>query len=211
MKQVGQLLKDGRVSKGYSLSDLEAETKIRKSFLEAIEASEWDKLPEFPVVSGFIKNIASSLDIDRNQAVALLRRDYPPKNVSVNPKPDVSDKFTWSPRITFLAGVLIIAVLLLGYLGFQYIKFISPPDLVVERPKEEERVTESNLTVEGRTSASSRLEVNNQPVLVEDDGKFKTEIEVFEGTTEIVVKAISRSGKETIVHRPIKVDLSSHD
>lgn len=208
MKTIGKALKEVRVRKKYSRARLEEETKIRKEFIEAIEKEDWKALPEYPVILGFVKSMATTLKANPRQLVALLRRDYPPKKLSINPKPDVSDKFSWSPKLTFLVGVVIVMMLVLGYLGFQYTKFKSPPTLEVERPDEGEVVSQSTLLVSGRTDPQAVIKVNNQPVLVEEDGDFLTEIEVIEGTEEIKVRAISRSGKETVVRRRIRVELA---
>lgn len=78
MISIGNYLKEARLKKKYSLAHVEGITKIKREFLEAIESQEWNKLPAFPVVSGFVKSIAKSLDLDEIQVVAFLRRDYPP-------------------------------------------------------------------------------------------------------------------------------------
>ncbi|MEJ2347755.1 MAG: helix-turn-helix domain-containing protein [Patescibacteria group bacterium] len=207
MKTIGEYLKEARVKKRFSQEKIAKETKIKEDFISSIEKENWESLPEFPIVVGFVKGIAKFLKVDERQAVALLRRDYPPKVLPVNPKPDVSKTFTWTPRLTFILGITIVALVILGYLGFQYSNFIRPPKLFVERPLEGEVVKEEKLTVFGRTDPDVTVKVNNQPVLVEDNGTFETEIEIFEGTEEIVIKAVSRSGKETTVQRKIKPEI----
>ncbi|MGB6839208.1 MAG: hypothetical protein WBE27_03010, partial [Microgenomates group bacterium] len=124
------------------------------------------------------------------------------------PKPDVSKKFRWRPRTTFIVGITIVIMMVLGYLGFQYSRFISPPKLVVDQPQEEEVVKERILIVSGKTDLDATIRINNQPVLVDEDGDFETEIEIFEGTEEIIVKAVSRSGKDAIIRRKIKPELN---
>ena len=208
MRTIGQVLKEARVRKRYSLLHLEELTKIKKDFIENLEKENWTYLPEYPVLIGFAKNISKFLEIDERGSVALLRRDYPPKKLSINPKPDVSDKFVWSPKLTFLLGAAVVIAGVLGYLGFQYVRFVSPPPLEVTRPREEEVVKERNLKVVGKTSSDATIKVNNQPVLVSDEGEFVAEIEIFEGTREIEVRAISRAGKETVVKRKIKPELN---
>ena len=89
MKTIGKFLKEARIRKGYSLSQLEDDTKIKKTFIEAVEKENWASLPDFPVTLGFVKNIAKYLGADERTAVAILKRDYPPQNLSINPKPDV--------------------------------------------------------------------------------------------------------------------------
>lgn len=209
MKTIGSFLKEARVKKKYTLEAVERETKIKREFIKAIEKGQWESLPEFPVVLGFVKNIASFLEVDPKHAAAFLRRDYPPKVLSINPKPDAMKKFEWSPRLTFFVAVGIILALILGYLGTQYIKFISPPFLEVLEPKEKQEVSVGSIKIVGRTSPGASVKVNNQTALVFEDGKFEAEIEILEGTTEIIVQAASRSGKETTVRRTIKLKLDN--
>lgn len=207
MKTIGGAIKEARTRKKYSLSKLENVTKIKKDFIGALEKEDWGSLPEFPVLNGFVKSIAGALGAGEKSLLALLRRDYPPKALSINPKPDVSDKFVWSPKLTFAVGVGIIMVLVTGYLGIQYKKFISPPTLNVLTPEEEQVVKERRVKVTGKTDGDAIVKINNQPVLLDSEGNFEAEIEIFEGTSEIVVKAQSRAGKETIVRRKIIPEL----
>jgi cytoskeletal protein RodZ len=57
MNSIGKILKNARIKKKLSLSSLSDKTKIKRDFLDAIEKEEWEKLPEFPVVLGFVKSI----------------------------------------------------------------------------------------------------------------------------------------------------------
>lgn len=206
MKTIGEILRSERKKIGKTLADLEHETKIKRNYLSALEKEQWTKLPNFPVVVGFVKNIASAVGIDREKAVATLRRDYPPQKIAVNPKPDVREDFKWGPRLTFFILALLTISLIGFYLAFQYWRFQRPPKLTVNSPQENQIVTESNLTVEGVIEDSVSVTVNGQPSQIEEDGKFLLEIEVNEQLSEIEVIARSRSGKETVVKRKIKVE-----
>ena len=55
----------------------------------------------------------------------------------------------------------------------------------------------------GETDPEASIIVNNQPVIVEENGRFETEIEIFEGTREIIVVSKSRSGKISTLTRKI--------
>jgi cytoskeletal protein RodZ len=207
MKTIGIFIKEARSKKRFSQEKIAKETKIKKEFIAFIEKENWGDLPEYPIVIGFVKKISKYLKLDERQAVAFLRRDYPPRVLPVNPKPDVAKKFIWSPRLTFIVGIAVIAIAVLGYLGFQYSRFISPPKLIVDEPQEEQVVKQRNLVVSGKTDQDATMKINNQPILIEEDGSFQAEIEIFEGTEEIVVKVVSRSGKETVVRRRIYPEL----
>lgn len=205
MKTIGQILKDARARKKYSLKKLEDLTKIKSDFIDAIEKENWEVLPPFPTVLGFVKSIANTLQINAKSAVAVLKRDYPPKKESMNPKPDISSKFVWSPKLTFIVGVGIVIAGILGYLIFQYTRFVSPPFLKVDSPKEEEVVSSRVVTISGATDSDAKVTANNQPVLVDQDGKFSATLEVNSETKEVTIKSISRSGKETVIYRKITV------
>ena len=205
MKSIGDIIKEARNKKKISKDKLEQETKIKKEFIEAIESKRWEKLPEYPVVVGFVKKIATFLSLNEKSAVAVLRRDYPPKDLPINPKPDVRVKFSWGPKFTFIAGVFIVIVLIAGYLTTQYLNFIKPPVLTVDIPTEGQLISQMTIIVKGVTDPDASVIVNNQPALVDEKGSFSAEIEVFGETREIVIISKSRSGKETRVVKKINV------
>ena len=197
MITIGQILKDARQKKKLSLSAVEKQTKIKKEFIELIESNSWDKLPEFPVVSGFVKNLAVFLGLSPENTNAFLRRDYPPKKLFINPKPDIESKFTWSPKLTFAVGIAALSLLVLGYLGFEYTKFIKPPDLEITSPKNNEVIVSEIVKVAGSTTTDVTLTINNQPIILDQEGNFQTEIKITKDTKELKFVAISRSGKTT--------------
>ena len=197
MVTVGEILKEARLKKKLSLSNLEKETKIKKEFIDLIENNSWDKLPDYPVVSGFVKNLADFLDISAETTNAILRRDYLPKKLHINPKPDIGSKFYWSPKLTFVTSISLLTLLVLSYLGFEYLKFIKPPELEIYNPKNNEIVLENKIKIIGKTTTDVILTVNNQPILLDQEGNFQTEIEITKDTRNLLFKAISRSGKIT--------------
>lgn len=209
MTNIGTAFKQARKQKELSLDEVEQDTKIKAEFVSAIEKVQWNSLPAYPVVAGFVKNLSSYYGLDRDKMIALLRRDYPPKNsLPINPKPDLQEKkFVWKPRFTFLIGVLAIVLLIGGYLAYQYYQFTRPPQLEVFVPNEAQVVYQTNLVVTGETSADATILVNNQPALLDADGNFRAEIVVDENTKQVEVKAVSRNEKETVVVRNIQVEL----
>jgi cytoskeletal protein RodZ len=209
MKTIGNLLHDARVQKKYSLEKLENITKIKKEFISNIENEKWIELPEFPVTQGFIISVAKTLGLNSGRVKATLRRDYPPKSLDINPKPDVEKGFKWSPKFTYVAIVALSTLLVLGYLTYQYFNFIKVPELEVYEPKDETVVRGTSLLVSGKTDEDAVVYVNNQPALVADNGNFETTIEIFAGTNEIEIKAKSRYGKESVIRRKIVPELES--
>jgi cytoskeletal protein RodZ len=127
MKTIGSFLKSARVEKSISFEELEERTHIRVTFLQALEENRWDALPEYPVVQGFVKSVATALLLNREQSVALLRRDYPPKKLMINPKPDIANKSSFmGQRLVFVGIAFLVFLVVGGYLFYQYKTFTSP-------------------------------------------------------------------------------------
>lgn len=206
MKTVGQIIKNARIESDLTLSQLADKTKIKSSFIELIENEKWDDLPPLPIVLGFVKSISSAIGVNENLATATLKRDYPPKKLRISPKPDVSSKFFWSPKLTFIFGISFILLIFFGYLGFQYYKFTAPPNLSVDSPTEGQIVSSDKVNVFGKADTDVKILVNNQPVLVGDDGGFSINLDVTTNTKEVDVVATSRSGKVAEIHRKIQVN-----
>jgi len=68
--------------------------------LNLSKKEKWQSLPTFSIILGFVKTISAALSIDPKMSVAVLKRDYPPKKLNINPKPDVSSRFVWNPKFT---------------------------------------------------------------------------------------------------------------
>ncbi len=209
MQTIGSFLKKERISRKVSLEDLERKTRIRKEILELIEKEKWDSLPEYPVVLGFVKNISKSLKLEVNKAVALLRRDYPPKIISLKKQePVVSLKkgFIWGPKTTFIFVSVLVGVLILSYILYQLRLFYSPPYLEIYTPKDGQVLNISEVEVTGKANPQATVEVNDFPVELSKDGYFRFGLSLEEGNQVITVRAKSRSGKVKEVIRSVIVE-----
>lgn len=64
MSELGQQLREARLQKGMSLDDVQEMTKIRKRYLEAIEAGDYKVLPGSFYVRAFIKTYAETVGLN---------------------------------------------------------------------------------------------------------------------------------------------------
>lgn len=72
---LGELLRRARAVRGVSLAQVEAETRIRRRYLEAIEADDLPALPAPVYTRGLVRAYASYLGVDQVEAGELLRKE----------------------------------------------------------------------------------------------------------------------------------------
>jgi cytoskeletal protein RodZ len=71
---VGSTLREARARRKLSLAEVEAETKIRSRYLQAIEDEDWDQLPEDTYVRAFIRTYGRFLGLDGDRLAEEQRR-----------------------------------------------------------------------------------------------------------------------------------------
>lgn len=77
MSDLGQQLKEARLQRGLSLDDVQEMTKIRKRYLEAIEAGDYKVLPGSFYVRAFIKTYAEAVGVNADGLLEEHRKDVP--------------------------------------------------------------------------------------------------------------------------------------
>lgn len=208
MRTVGIILKEARQAKGYTLAQVERETKIRIKFLEAIEADDYTKLPSQAYAKGFVKNYSDYLGLNSHNVLAFFRRqtkEVPrssllPKGVS---EPLNRTWFQLTPG-KFLALILAgLGIIFLSYLGLQYNRLSQSPALTVTQPKDNLVVSEARLDVFGKTDPDATVTVNNISVLVRSDGQFFDQLTLDPGVNKITITATSRYGKVTTINKDV--------
>lgn len=208
MVRVGQRLYKERLQKKLSLEDIARATKIKQSFLAAIEKGEYHKLPSPAYAQGFVRNYASYLGLPKAEITALFRREFDEKKAyKVLPDSLIKTQEFSLNRIRVQESLLIVGVvfvLFLTFLAFQYRYVFLAPSLTVSSPRNGISTTRE-VTVSGKTDSNATVVVNNEPVSLRSNGEFTKKLTFFEGKRSIIVKAKNRMGKETVVKRDILV------
>jgi cytoskeleton protein RodZ len=74
VESIGNKLREARARRKLSLDEVEAETKIRTRYLQAIENEEWDQLPEDTYTRAFIRTYGRFLGLDGDRLAEEQRR-----------------------------------------------------------------------------------------------------------------------------------------
>ncbi len=129
---IGDLLKQKRMSKGVSLKDVAAETRVSVRMLQAIEKDDYTVLPGGIFNKSFVRQYARYLGMNRDDVEReILEMD--PQSPEPNFKPrEVSE---WTPttpvlekrssRLALMALMVIFTLSLSAYFGLPYSELIQ--------------------------------------------------------------------------------------
>lgn len=138
---IGERLRNAREAKGLSLSALEAITRIRGVYLQALEEEQFDHLPGRVYARGFLRTYAKALGLDPDElahaypqafdlAAEPILGSYP---VEVPIRPAVPPSRL--RRILIYAGaVVFLAVVVLVVIGIQQMRQLNAPVPEVQTP-----------------------------------------------------------------------------
>ncbi len=208
MKTVGFILQTARLRKGLTLEHIEKDTKIRKKFLEAIEADDFTKLPSLAYAKGFVKNYAEYIGIDSTNALAFFRRQtHDVSRSSLLPKGMTEPLNRSVIQLTpgrFLAILLggLVSIFLI-YFVYQYQTLRLPPHLSIDTPKASVASDQKRIDVTGTTDPDATITINGVSAIVRSDGKYFDQVTLESGKNTITVIATSRYGKTTILKRDV--------
>lgn len=222
---LGEKLKKIRGDRRLSLNEISRNTKIQVKYLEYLENGEYNKLPAQVYVKGFLRSYAEFLGADEQLLARLYDKELDiqknletrrcnsfqtplsslasrvlPASMSGGIKkisPIRISSFVITPRLAVIAGVIVLVMAGAVYLYKEIGSFASTPRLVIVSPSANHPVVGNSISVEGYTDRDSRIFINDQPILVNDEGKFREDLTLQSGTNMLQVKAINRFEKET--------------
>lgn len=138
--RLGELLLEAREHKGVDLYRAERDTKIRVKYLEALERSDFSKLPGAVYTKGFLRNYAIYLGLDPEAVLGQWKAEVGTVKldtaVVIPPRPLEAPRggLTFTPGVFFgallIAGVALFAI----YVGYQLLRFNQPPSLTITSP-----------------------------------------------------------------------------
>ena len=203
MNKVGGIFSSARKTKRISVKKASEDLLISRENLEAIEASDWQSLPEPPFARGFIRSYAEYLGLDVEHTLALFRREYDEVKYQ-GKKTALSFKKRFYLTPSRFASFLTIAAILafVVYLVLQYLSVLSSPKLEVNSPPDDLTTSIPAVAILGKTEKGATVAVNGEFIAVKQDGEFSYQLVLTEGRNEIEIVASKKLSPKS---RTVKV------
>ncbi len=144
MQTVGEFLRAERLKKGLSIKDVESAISIRALYLNAIEEGNYGIVPGEVYLKGFIRNYATFLGLDPQEAMEIYRQSKGPVTEDVPPPSQQEEPITNPSKSGSMLKWLSVAVVAAGIVagiawwssGSQKPAQVPPPSAVQQQPEQ---------------------------------------------------------------------------
>lgn len=172
---VGSTLRAAREKRGLTVKDIENETSIRATYIDAIEKGDYDSLPGEVYVKGFIRNYADFLGLNADNLVQEFREELhgieaaaPVREVK-NEQPhsmfdtgsDFKERVEKSHRGQNI--LITVAVIILAFVGSIYYFFGEDPAAKpTQKPAATQQAKQDKKTTQSQQPAPANTQTNTQ-------------------------------------------------
>jgi len=127
---IGLALKAAREFRGLTTQDVADGTRIRQSYIEALEDMRLEDLPSRPFTIGYVRAYAGLLGMDAEAAVTRFKNDSPDEGAEL--RAPVGVRRERDPRLAliFAGGLLVVGAILLWNVAQRAITKVEPPPQV---------------------------------------------------------------------------------
>ena len=189
--------------KGLSLQKLSDISGIALKHLENLNAGNLSELPPSPYLRGYFKKIGDILEFDGEKAW----REFKFLNETSTSGPEDSlpknrfAKRSSSRKKLIIGGIILVTLILLG---IRIPKILGRPQIDIIYPNQDLTiVTSEQILVRGKIKGGDKLLINNEDVIIGDDGIWQKSIFLSPDLNTIEFKAKKFLGQETNLIRKV--------
>jgi len=204
---LGEKLRKIRSNCRININEVSKNTRIPIKYLEYLEDGNYIKLPADVYVKGFLKKYAEFFGADERIFIKLYEKERDiKKNIENKENEGKKEKlepinissFIITPKV-FLTGLILFIFLgVFFYLYKEVGSFSNAPRLVILSPDKNYSTSGTSVVIEGVTDKDAKIFVNDQSILVNDEGKFRENITVQSGLNIVNIKSVNRFDRETV-------------
>lgn len=205
---VGEKLKKIREENFYTTKRLAKRLLIHEKYVKAIEAGDYDYLPGEMYTKNFIGSYAKFF---KKNSVPFLNQylEEIKEKRTIYIKTNL-EKSSTKPLVFWGANNLVrnlaislIIIIFISYIGFEIKKIVTPPELIVYAPQDEQVIRKPTIKIIGKTEKEAKLKINGTIIMPRLDGTFEEEIDLQRGLNIIKISSAKKYSKEKILYRKI--------
>lgn len=185
-----------------SLKEVSQKTAIKQKFLENLESGDFSGLPPDVYVLGFLRQLAAIYLIDAEVLAEQYKKEKAiqqqlrlRKGSQIGWRPNYFKNLVITPKLMSLAAGILFVTISILYIIWQVLSINRTPSLTILQPQDGQLVQGTFVNIIGKTDAGTNVTVNGQSIFVDDQGNFKSQMALQNGSEELDVVASNRFGK----------------
>lgn len=202
---LGERLREVRSEARASVREAAEATGVSVHHLEALEAGEYSRLPGDVYTRNFLRRYARFLKLNDESVMRYYESERtvlkPAERRLPGPLHSASSVTLVLLARRSLIGLGILAIL--GYLGWELGKIVTPPSLVLESPTQSGITHAATVEVRGKTDPEASVFLNGQSIFVAEDGSFRELVDLTPGRNSLQVTAVKKRGKRYTISRDV--------
>ncbi len=202
-KSLQDLLSEKLSEKGLDLARLKSQTGISPRFLDAIFSGDHKNLPALPYVRGYIVTLAKFLDVEFEELWNVYKDTLELRRSGILDELP-SNRFAIKTINIKSLSIFSLALLIVLYFGIQAFNHFKSVELTLVNFSDDSlTISTSTFLVLGKTNPEAKVVIDNEEVLVDEDGGFSKKIELNSGINMLRVSAKKLFGSEKVLEREI--------
>jgi len=197
MITAGEILKNQRIKKNFSLAEISKKTKIKEKYLVALESNNWNFFESPVYIEGLIKNYARFLGLNYKKVLPFFYRDYEGEEKITFRKPISEKYFTLGIKNIFTFMIITIFFIFTLYFAYQIKIFLSPPKIVILSPKNDIFYNERLIKIVGKTEKEATVTIFGEKIYPNEEGIFEYVFPLKKGKNELIIEVEGANGRKT--------------
>lgn len=206
--RLGDIFKTAREARNLTIKEIAERLQIQSRYLQALEDSAFSKLPKAKVFRlAYVREYAKELGLPTDSAVEKFLAEAGLENTKVAHPRRAIKIWPFASVSIFIRNLVVItgAILFVVYLGWQVHGVLQPPRLTVYSPLDGYVSNQPSAMVQGETDRETQLTVNGQDIMVNQQGRFETKVDLTTGLNTLTISATKKHGKTTTIVRHLVV------
>ncbi len=201
---LGEYLQQVRKQLNLDIKTVSILAQIKPNYLELLEAGAYTKLPADVYIRGFLKSLANFYHIKEQILIDQYekeRGDVP--QIIPTSKFEKTSWLSFTPRTMIVGTSLIVALVAIIYISLEIRSVLAPPYLSLEEPGSDITVDGNSVVIAGTGEVGAAIFINNQPVLMDQNGNFTETLLLSSGLNVIEVTEKNKFDKVSTVVRQV--------
>ena len=200
---LGDYLRQVRKTLNLDLKTVSLLTQIKPSYLELLEAGDYHKLPADVYIRGFLKSLANFYHVQEQILIDQYEKERGFETATAISKFQLPSNFNLTPRTIIISTSLLVAMLAIGYIVYEIRSVLVPPYLSVNEPSSDTTIDGNSILVAGRGEIGGEVFINNQPVLIDQQGQFNETLLLSPGLNVVEITEKNKFNKVSKITRQI--------